>query len=752
MRSSLEIKIMVGFGFAIAALAVLGVLQIRTARRIARQNYWVAHTGNVLHDVGLVLSLTGQAEGAARNYVITRNGDYLSAYHSAEAEAEAHLQTVQQTTSDNPRQEDNIRRLEPLMTERFNILQEAIKLRMKTGSAAPSEHILVTRGAKATVQMHTLIGAMQHEEMRLLRERTQAAQASDQRTTRLILLGSVLGILFLALSAIVIHTDMRGRKLAERALHESEERVNAILTYSPNLIFLKDLEGRYLLANHEFERVLGTKQESLLGKKVHQVFPAEQAAVYQENDARALQAGTAIEFEEVVLHEDGPHTHIVYRFPLTDHEGKIYATGGIATDITVRKRAEEKVKEAHRAAEEASRLKSEFLANMSHEIRTPMNGIIGMTDLALETDLTPEQSEYLSIIRTSADSLLTIINDLLDFSKIVSRKLELDPIGFDLRDSVSETMEGLAPQAHKKGLELICEIGPDVPTVVLGDPARLRQILMNLVNNAIKFTEAGEVAVTVDAESQVEDAVQLHFRVRDTGIGISPEKQQMIFEAFTQVDGSLQRKYGGMGLGLAVSKHLVELMGGRIWVESELGQTTTFHFIARLGVVAGAASLSSEEEPFRLDGLSVLVVDDHPASRRMLRGALAGWGMRPTLVASATEAFATLCRAVQDDGPYALILLDDSLAGSDGFALAEHIKGTPQLKESTILMLTSAGQRGDAFRCREIGVAAYLTKPVIESDLRAAIVQIMNTKVSSRQATPLVTRHSLRVHGAHAAV
>jgi two-component system, sensor histidine kinase and response regulator len=752
MRSSLEIKIVVGFGFAIAALAVLGALQIRTARRIARQNYWVAHAGNVLQEVGLVLSLTGQAEGAARNYLITQNGDHLAAYHRAAAAAAAHVKTVEQMTSDNPHQQDNSRRLEPLMTERFNILQEAIKLRMKTGSAARSEQILVTSGAKATAKMRTVIRAMQHEEMRLLRERTEAAQASDQRTTRLILLGSVLGILLLALSAILVHTDMSRRELAERALRESEERVNAILTYSPNLIFLKDLEGRYLLVNREFERVLGTTQEGLLGKKVHQVFPQEQAAIYQENDACALQAGTAKEFEEVVLHEDGPHTHIVYRFPLTDADGEIYATGGIATDITVRKRAEDKVREAHRAAEEASRLKSEFLANMSHEIRTPMNGIIGMTGLALETDLTPEQSEYLSIIKTSADSLLTIINELLDFSKIVSRKLELDPIGFDLRDSLSETMKGLAPQAHNKGLELICEIRPGVPAVVLGDPARLRQILTNLVNNAIKFTKAGEVAVSVDAESQVEDAVQLHFAVKDTGIGISPEKQEMIFDAFTQVDGSLQRKYGGMGLGLAVSKHLVELMGGRIWVESEPGRSSTFHFTARLGVAAGAASLSTEQEPFSLDGLSVLVVDDHPASRSMLQGALAGWGMRPTLVASATEALATLSRTDQDEGTYALILLDESLAGTDGFAIAEHIKSTPQLKESTILMLISAGQRGDASRCREIGVAAYLTKPITESELRAAIVQVMRTKPISSQATGLVTRHSLRFRHAHAAL
>jgi two-component system, sensor histidine kinase and response regulator len=554
----------------------------------------------------------------------------------------------------------------------------------------------------------------------------------------------MLGILFLALSAAVVHADVFRRRRTERALCESEARLQAILAHSPIPIFLKDPDGRYLLVNKECERPLRTSEEGILGKKAHEVFPPEQAATARDHDVLVLQAGTAMEFEETVLYEDGPHTAIVHRFPLLDPDGRVYATGGIATDITVRKRAEEKLREAQEAAEEANRLKSEFLRNMSHEIRTPMNGILGMTDLALETDLTPEQRDYLSLVKSSADSLLTVINDLMDFSKIDLGRLELDSIPFELRDSLSETMKKFAPRAHGKGLELVCEVRPEVPALVLGDPTRLRQILANLIDNAIKFTQSGEVAVTVDAEAPDEAGLALHFAVRDTGIGILHDRQEMIFGAFTQADGSMTRRHGGIGLGLAVSKRLVELMGGRIWVESEPERGSTFHFTARLGSVPSLASPPAEEIPFSFEDLSVLVVDDNAASRRMLETVLTRWGMQPTLVADAGRALETLNRASDDRRPYRLILLDDGLVETDGFALAGQIRNTPQLKESTIMMLTAAGQRGDAARCRELGVAAYLTKPVSETELRAAIVQVMSTNYSAPRPVTLVTGHSLR--------
>jgi two-component system sensor histidine kinase/response regulator len=531
----------------------------------------------------------------------------------------------------------------------------------------------------------------------------------------------------------------------EQDLAFERNLLRTVVDNIPDSIFAKDSEGRYLLVNKAFAKLHGLESpEQLLGKSAFDLFPKDRAAALHAADLEVMRAAKPLEAERSVVDAEGNvHWILMSKVPLTSKHDEIVGTVGVNRDITQSKHSEAELRQSKEAAEAANRAKSEFLANMSHEIRTPMNGIIGMTELALETELTPEQQEYLSMVKTSADSLLTVINDILDFSKMEAGKLELDRSTFNLHESLEETTRTFGIRAGEKGLELVCDIRSDVPHMVIGDPTRVRQIVVNLLGNAIKFTERGEVALHVEMKQARDRQVLLHFAVRDTGIGIEEVKQKLIFEAFAQADSSPSRNYGGTGLGLTISSRLVEMMGGRIWLESKPGQGSTFHFSVTFELPQVSMQKREGKQEVALAGIPVLVVDDNPTNRRILEATLLQWGMKPTLAESGLKALTALRLAKEAGNKTMLLLLDAQMPGMDGFSLMEKIRQDPELPTATVMMLTSGGQRGDAARCRELGISAYLTKPVRQWELREAILTVLGMEQRD-DSMKLLTRHTLR--------
>jgi two-component system sensor histidine kinase/response regulator len=526
----------------------------------------------------------------------------------------------------------------------------------------------------------------------------------------------------LALAALSSIVD---RRFSAKALElqSSEERYRLLFRRSLAGGYQSSLDGRLLDCNEAFATMLGyaTSEECMQRPVVDSyAVPAERGRFVAE----LRQRSQLHDFEHKLRRKDGSPMWVLENASLLmAPDGAQEIIEGTITDITQRKEIEEALNLAVVASAAASRAKSEFLANMSHEIRTPMNGIIGMTELALDTELSPEQREYLEMVQISADSLLGLINDILDFSKIEARKLDLDVIDFDLGNALDDTMRTLAPRAHQKRLELAYHVAPDVPLALAGDPARLRQIIMNLASNAVKFTEHGEVVLKVSRESTDGQRVMLHFVVSDTGIGIPLDKQSTIFDSFTQADASTTRRFGGTGLGLAIASQLTGLMGGRIWLESEPMCGTRMHVTLPFEQRAGKVVASPRPEMAQIQGMPVLVVDDNATNRWILGDVLTNWGLRPTVVDNGEAALLELEQAVERRNPFTLVLLDYHMPGMNGLDLAERIRHSTSAASTTLMMLlSSAGQGGDTLRISQLGLAASLTKPVRQSVLRDAIL------------------------------
>jgi two-component system sensor histidine kinase/response regulator len=517
--------------------------------------------------------------------------------------------------------------------------------------------------------------------------------------------------------------DLTDRRKMEEVLRESEDRNRRILDHIEDGYCEVDLRGNFICVNDAYCRMFNRTKSEYEGAHFSKFGRDDLKASLKEVFSKVYRTGNP---ERAWEFESTPGLFIEQSVSLKrDAKGEPIGFVSILRDCTARKLYERELAKAKEAAEAANRAKSQFLANMSHEVRTPMNGILGMTELALSTDLTQEQREFLSIVKLSADSLLVVLNDILDYSKMEAGKVELDPVQFSMADLAGDAMKAMALAAHQRDLELTCDLEPEVPQALIGDAMRLRQVLLNLVGNAIKFTESGEVDVKVGVIDRTAQDVTLRVSVRDTGIGIPAEKIAKLFQPFEQADSSTTRQYGGTGLGLAISKRLVNLMGGEVGVDSVPGTGSTFYFTVKLPVGVVRPEQASPASMEDLNGLPVLVVDDNSTNLRILEEMLRHWGMRVKGATSGIEGLSDLENAFQAGRPYRLILLDERMPGMDGIEVLARIRANPRLRGATIMLLTSDDQSASSVRCRKMGAEAYLIKPIKPSELLMTIRTVL---------------------------
>src|SRR6058998_600658 len=538
---------------------------------------------------------------------------------------------------------------------------------------------------------------------------------------------------------------VRAAAMLERSTQELARQhayLDALIASTPVAIAVLDDQRSVRSVNAAFESLFGYAAAEVVGAGIDGLIVPESLRSESTELETRVRRGEVVRVELERMRKDGRRIQV----RLSAAAVKAAADGALVAlyeDISDRKAAEAAMREARDLAERVARARSAFLANMSHEIRTPMNAVLGFVELVLDTDLAPEQRRALELVRTSSEALLTILNDILDYSKIEAEHLELERIPFDLLRVIHATASLLAVRAREKHLELTVDVPPDVPHMVRGDPTRVRQVLMNLIGNAIKFTEQGEVDVSAAVVRCGAADASVHFRVRDTGIGIPPEQLATIFQEFTQADASMTRRYGGTGLGLAISRRLVALMGGELTVTSEVGRGSEFGFTLAFPVEAAAPQARAGGATTSLGGRRLLVVDDNETNRRILRDMLGAEGIAVHEAARADAGLAALRRGAQAGVPYDLAILDAQMPDSDGFELAAAVRADRELAATRLLILTSAGQRGDGERCRQMGIQAYLTKPIARADLIEAVSTVLTEAPPAGAAPALITRHSI---------
>ncbi|HEY9871500.1 MAG TPA: response regulator [Candidatus Obscuribacterales bacterium] len=748
--------------FVVALFAVLVELQ-----RVNEQaQEWFIQSKEVITATETLQSNLLDAENFVRGLVITGTSESSTSFTNAAKAVQDAINSLHHLVWENPVQEAMVRRIETRASEKLKNLAHIEGLIAKGDAAEAATAAKAEMRERPMDVMRRDILALLQQQISMDASRQLSLIESYRRLSWIIGVGTPVAFLVTLLLSVQYNRWLLARILTltesaqrvakgeqpsilitqssdeiaslSRAIYELgttagsiTEDERRVLENISDVMCAIDREGNFVKISGASLPTWGYAPEELIGRKIYDiVVPVDQARTKQWL-LYAVTGQRMGELENCCQNKNGNLVNIIWLAYWSEKDELLYC---VAHDFTARKQAERELQKAKEAAEAASRAKSEFLANMSHEIRTPMSGILGMTELLLDTEMTEEQREYLSAVKTSADALLTVINDILDFSKIEAGKLDLNPVEFNLRDTVCETMNMFAVRAHGKGLELASHIAADVPNLVVGDKVRLRQILVNLVGNAIKFTERGEVTVRVKTKSRMDDQICLQFSVSDTGIGIPPDKQRAIFDEFTQADSSSDRAYGGTGLGLTICARLVDLMLGRIWLESQEGKGSTFHFTAMFAVGAERPTLPMVSALESLQALPVLIVDDNSTSCEVLQEALASWQMKPTVLSDPESALAELKRAWQAGEPYLLAVVDANMPGTDGLTLVRKIREQPELAALTIILLTSPGSAQVSSHYQSLDIAGYVTKPVRLSSLFDAIVTALGVPVSESTA------------------
>jgi two-component system sensor histidine kinase/response regulator len=731
---SVTLQQKMGIGLMVAGLVLISILviQFRYISGLIQDAEAVDRTHEVIAHFDKLFSLLRDIERGQRGFLISGQEEYLGPYNEAMQTLPAEIESVRVLITDADQQQ-RLEAVEELINEERIFSSETIRLRQEQGPEAAAQLFATGKGKEIMAKIRRLSEELNRAETQLLAYRS----ARERQRATLALVSTTLGIVFnLSLFGFLfwlIRREINQRERAEKGLRESQERTDYFFRHASDIIYRTDRQGVFTLVSPAVEKLMGYKPEELLGHhSLDPVAPSWREQV-QEFYQRQFEDRTPNTYHSFpVRRKDGSEMWVGQNVQLVVEAGKVVGAQAVARDVTRGVQLEEEMGRARDAALESARIKSEFLANMSHEIRTPMNGVIGMTSLLAGTQLDQDQRHFVDGIRQSADSLLGVINNILDFSRIEAGKIQISPADFDLRSLVDEVITLFSEPAESKGLELISVIEPDVPVFLHADSSRARQVLINLLGNAIKFTREGEVTLTVECLWESPTDTVLRFNVRDTGVGIEEDALQRIFSAFVQADGSTARRFGGSGLGLAISKQLVEAMGGKIGVESRPGEGSTFWFTLN---AERQANKTASELLLRTDlqGLRALVVDDRPTNRAALSKQLTAWRLDVTTAEGFDEALSALRAAADSGSPIDLALIDHEIKGGAGVDLARAIRREDHLSRVRLILLSTFGQRPSEQAMTEAGLRAMLIKPIRQSQLYDCLMNLMSDQFLGRQ-------------------